>query len=143
MKFFVLSVFLLATLNLSAEEKPALPFTLKDIHGKEIEVKPGHTKSIIVLNFWASWCASCVSEIPELASLQKAYPHAVFYGINEAENTTKAMRFKERAGYPYTILLDEKEEVGQKYALESLPQTVVIDAAGKVIFRGARPPKKL
>ena len=140
-----LSMLFLASLSSSslAAEAPAPTFTLKDMAGKEVTIKPGKEKTVIVLNFWASWCTSCAGEVPELLALKKAHSHAVFYGINQGENATKATRFKERAGYPYPILLDEKEEVGAKYQIDSLPQTIVIDATGKIAFRGPRPPAKL
>ena len=66
---FVSTTFLLAaSLTLQAAEKPATPFTLKDLKGKEVSFVPGRAKSVVVLNFWASWCSSC-------AGAKRIMPH--------------------------------------------------------------------
>ncbi len=124
----------------------ARPFSLP-VHGKEESFKlEDHLgKKIILINFWASWCTSCIEELPLLHALQKKYEGAdvLFIGLNAGDNAKKIQKFIERYKFKYLILKDEDKSVSKLYGIESLPQTLVIDKDQKISFQGHRPPEKL
>lgn len=101
-------------------------------------------KKIIVLNFWASWCTSCIEELPELHALQQKYgKDAVFIGINAGERKKLIKKFLRKYDFQYTILEDKDKSIAARFHVDSLPQTIVIGKNRKVSFRGNRPPSQL
>lgn len=134
---------LLLMAALSFAEDAAQQFTLQDLNGKVYDLSQALGKNTIVLNFWASWCASCKEEIPQLKALMEAKgaDNAVFLGINAGENEKKAKRFVEKYEYPYLVLIDKDKSVSKKYSVMGLPSTIIISKDKKIIFRGPRPPK--
>jgi thiol-disulfide isomerase/thioredoxin len=106
--------------------------------------------SVVVLNSWASWCAPCIEETPELiaASLSTASSDVVFVGLNVKDDPTKARKFVEQLQIPYDSIMDPE---GALLATlpdvppGSLPSTLVIDRTGRVAVRiiGQVPPGEL
>ena len=103
--------------------------------------------SVVVLNSWASWCAPCIEETPELiaVSLSTASSDVVFVGLNVKDDPTKARKFVEQLQIPYDSIMDPE---GALLATlpdvppGSLPSTLVIDGTGRVAARiiGPVPP---
>lgn len=99
------------------------------------ELKTGGVK---LVNFWASWCAPCRAEHPQLETL--ARDGVTIYGINYKDEDTKALRFLEELGNPYTALMaDKKGRTGLDWGLYGVPETFVIDKDGVIIKRFAGP----
>ncbi|MDA5093883.1 DsbE family thiol:disulfide interchange protein [Aliiroseovarius sp. KMU-50] len=91
-----------------------------------------------LVNFWASWCAPCRVEHPQLETL--AREGVTIYGINYKDEDTKALRFLEELGNPYVSLMaDKKGRTGLDWGLYGVPETFVIDKDGVVIKRFAGP----
>lgn len=98
----------------------------------------------VVLNFWASWCTSCIGEIPELESLKKKYnENVLFYAINAGEKKSLIDRFLKKTGFSYTVLIDEDRKYSKLVGVDSLPITIVLDSELNIIYRGTRPPKEI
>ena len=89
----------------------------------------------MVVNFWATWCAPCVKEMPELDALQKKYPHIRFVGIgvDTAANMQKFVQ-KVQVSYPLWVLgpgaIDTLRKLGN--ASGGLPFTIVFNADGAI-----------
>ena len=118
-------------------------FSLPSLHGQVFSFPESAQKKLLVVNFFASWCTSCIEEIPLLESLKSANPNAVFIGINAGETQQKAERFLDKRNYPWNILLDQEKTVTKKFGVLSLPVTLVIAPNGKILYHGARPPESL
>ena len=91
----------------------------------------------LVLNFWATWCAPCVEEMPELTALQKELQskdiQILGIGIDSPANiSTFAARYK--IGYPLYVAGMEGSELSRQLGNQAggLPFTVLVDASGKV-----------
>ncbi len=103
--------------------------------------------SVVVLNSWASWCAPCIEETPELlaASSRTASSDVVFVGLNVKDDPAKARKFVEQLQIPYDSIMDPE---GALLATlpdvppGALPSTLVIDRNGLVAARiiGPVPP---
>lgn len=89
----------------------------------------------MVVNFWATWCAPCVREMPELDALQKKYPHVRFVGIgvDSAANMQKFVE-KVQVSYPLWVIgagaIDTLRKLGNPSG--GLPFTIVFNADGGI-----------
>jgi cytochrome c biogenesis protein CcmG, thiol:disulfide interchange protein DsbE len=109
------------------------PLALADLRGK-----------VVLLDFWATWCAPCLAEMPALRRLDEtAGPRGLaVVGINiEGAAARRAVDDVVReAGLRYPTVIDEGE-VRRRYGVEGLPHLVIIDRQGVVrrVFQGAAP----
>lgn len=110
--------------------KPAPEFTLVDTNGKAVHLSDFRGK-VVLLNFWATWCAPCRKEFPELV---KTYgdgaSDVVVVGINMQENRDQVRQFADEFGADFPILIDPKAEAAEAYRLLGLPSSYFIDQQG-------------
>jgi thiol-disulfide isomerase/thioredoxin len=122
-------------------------FTLPGLDGKQVRLSDFRGKTVII-NFWATWCTACVSELPELIALQKNHnDHLAILGVSldfvpdeenrEALSSPETIRRKvartvKSRGINYPVLLDERNAVGGRFNGGELPTTVVVDAEGRI-----------
>ena len=109
-------------------------FKLKQIDGESISLKKYRGKYVL-LNFWATWCHPCISEMPLFQKeYQKWLPgDLVFLAINAGENANTVRGFMQRYSYTFPVLLDENNEMAVKYHLKFFPTTILIDKNGTII----------
>jgi thiol-disulfide isomerase/thioredoxin len=130
-------------------------FTLPTIGGQSVRLSDFRGK-VVFINFWATWCTACVSELPELIALQKGHnDNLEILGVSldfvpDEDNPTapsspemirkKVAQTVALRGINYPVLLDEKNAVGGRFNGGELPTTVLIDAQGRIRrrFIGAR-----
>ena len=89
----------------------------------------------VLLNFWASWCPPCVTEMPDLDRLQAAFPVTQFtvVGLSTDRNAEAAAGFLRETPVSFPILLDERQRIMRDYGVRGLPTTFLIDAEGTVV----------
>ncbi|WIY23602.1 DsbE family thiol:disulfide interchange protein [Parasedimentitalea psychrophila] len=121
------------------EGQPAPPVVLTAFPGK-----PGFDDAILrdgtvkVVNYWASWCAPCRIEHPNLQALQDE--GLAIYGINYKDQQANAASFLDELGDPYTAIgRDEKGRMALDWGVYGVPETYVIDGEGTIILRHAGP----
>ncbi len=91
-----------------------------------------------LVNFWASWCAPCRAEHPQLETL--AEEGVVINGINYKDEPANARRFLEQLGDPFAKLMaDSDGRTGLEWGLYGVPETFIIAADGTVVKRFAGP----
>ncbi|MDP3919518.1 MAG: TlpA disulfide reductase family protein [Candidatus Omnitrophota bacterium] len=92
----------------------------------------------VLLVFWATWCPSCVAEIPVLNEWNKKYASQglKILGINIEEPRGKVLEFAEKYPMDYSILLDSDGQTAAVYGLVALPVTVMLATGGKIIYYG-------
>ena len=124
------------------EGMPAPAFSLKDLDGKEVSLA-SLKGSVVVLDFWATWCGPCMKGLPkvdEFAKWAKESGKAIkVYGVNTMEEsegpddlTKKIGEFWKKKGFSFPTLLDANGEANKAYGVQGIPFTVVIDPQGKV-----------
>lgn len=126
---------------------PFLAQSFKDLQGEDRALSTYIGKPLVV-NFWATWCAPCVKEMPDLQELHKRYPEVNFVGI-AVDSLDNVKEFLERVPVSYDILLagsgglKQMRSVGNKKG--GLPFTVVFGSNGRVSERilGQIDPEKL
>jgi len=86
-----------------------------------------------VINFWASTCVPCVTEMPMIESVYNDLGDEVnFVGVDVFEAASLGAEMIERTGVTYLQTRDETHEVLGKFAGTAMPHTVVLDAEGRV-----------
>ncbi len=87
-----------------------------------------------IVNFWASWCAPCRAEHPNLARL--AAEGLPIYGVNYKDKPEAALSFLAELGNPFAAVgADESGRMGIDWGLYGVPESFVIDGQGRVVLR--------
>lgn len=132
---FIIICFLLAFSGFAQEKIEQAPtITLKDLSGKTVNLSDFKGK-VVLLNFWAVWCAPCEAEIPELVEWQQEYEKdgLQIIGITyPPTNKVKVRNFARKMKINYPILYGSKRTKELFDSGENLPYSVVIDREGNV-----------
>lgn len=121
---------------------PAPNFTLKSLSGKNMKLSEMRG-NVVLINFWASWCAPCREEMPLLNALHSKYEPLGFtvLGVNVEEHEKNARGFLKNFPVDFPVLLDNQNTVSKLYDVIAMPTTVVVDRDGNMRFlhRGYKP----
>lgn len=119
----------------ASDWKPAPNFTLKVLGGKNLKLSE-MTGNVVLINFWASWCAPCIKEMPLLNAIYKKYKPLGFtiLGINIEENSDDARAFLVDRPVDFPILLDSQNQVSKLYKVIAMPTSVLIDRDGNLRY---------
>ena len=115
-------------------------FTFTTLDGDQKSIRDFKGK-VVVLNFWASWCAPCVKEFPHFLKLAKNYTNRiVFIGLSSDHDMASMNRFLSKMDYQnpqamslpnVLIALDEQGEITREiFQTYRLPETILIDEKG-------------
>ena len=110
-------------------------FTVYDREGNPVKLSDLRGKPVVV-NFWATWCGYCVSEMPEFQQVWEELGEDVhFMMVNQTDGITEtkeeAEAHLEEAGYTFPVYFDTELSASRAYSVRSLPVTYFIDAEGK------------
>jgi cytochrome c biogenesis protein CcmG/thiol:disulfide interchange protein DsbE len=116
----------------------APPLALPDLAGRRVDLASMRGR-VVAVNFWATWCAPCQEELPELAQVWSANRGRCFELLGVAEESALDDVQRLAAGIPYPILLDARAEALESWRVQAFPRTYLVDAEGKVrrVFQGA------
>jgi thiol-disulfide isomerase/thioredoxin len=137
-----------AQLQVQGEQAPELkvakwigrqPLTLADLRGQ-----------VVLLDFWATWCAPCIAAIPQMKELHekfkdkgvvvlgvtKYYGYAEGHPMNPVQESAFLETFKKDKALPYPFAVADDDVNAIKYAVSAIPTTVIIDRKGIVRFIG-------
>jgi peroxiredoxin/outer membrane lipoprotein-sorting protein len=112
--------------------KAALDFTLKDTEGELVHLADLRGK-IILLDFWATWCAPCREELPHIDNLYRKLKDkgVVVLGVND-ENSGTIRSFLRKHEFEVPTVVDSKRAVHRSYRVRAILTLVVIDRKGMV-----------
>ncbi len=112
---------------------PAEDFHLADLNGKEQSLSQYRGK-IVLVNFWATWCKPCTTEMPAMqASYDKLRDKGfVVLAINELEDDPKVREHITQYGHTFPVLMDRDNKVANQFGVFGLPVSVFIDRQGRV-----------
>ncbi len=111
-------------------DRPAPVFAVDDgLKSVDLSKLRGH---VVVLNFWATWCAPCIEEMPSLELLQQQMPQVKVVLIASDESFTEYQSYLERHPVHVLTVLDDKQTSNALYGSFRFPETYIIDKQGIV-----------
>ena len=123
------------------EEKFSAPdFTVYDYEGNAHKLSDYSGKPV-VLNFWASWCGPCKSEMPEFDDAYAKYGEDIHFLIvnltdGASETVESAKSYIDANGYTFPVYYDTDVDAAMKYGVSSIPATYFIDVEGYLAAYG-------
>ena len=117
-----------------SEGRTAPDFTLTTFSGAKISLDEQRGQ-VVVLNFWASWCAPCREEAPALERTWRRYQGkgVSFIGVNVSDLDKNALAFIERFSISYPNAPDRLGRVARAYRITGQPETFIIAAGGQLM----------
>jgi peroxiredoxin/outer membrane lipoprotein-sorting protein len=110
----------------------AADFQLKDLEGREVQLKELRG-SVVLLNFWATWCGPCRLEMPVIEKLHQQFDGKGLrvFGVND-EEIGSIREYVVEHEYTFPTLVDTDQQAMNLYRIRGIPTMVVIDREGKI-----------
>ena len=115
------------------------PFSLQSLDGELVSLED-YRGEVVMINFWATYCAPCIEELPSMQALLESFSDRPFtiLAVNMGEDPKAISSFMDRIGadFDFPLLLDPTMEVASDYRVSALPATLLVDTEGKHAFGG-------
>jgi len=89
--------------------------------------------SVVFINFWATWCASCIDEMPSLERMYRTLsvnPSFKVVSILYKDDLNRATRFMQQNGFTFPVYLNTDESAARMFGITGIPETFIIDKRG-------------
>lgn len=118
---------------LVGQESPDFRLSLLD--GETVSLKSLRGQ-IAVVNFWATWCPSCVDEMPDLQAVWEAYrgQGVTFLGVAYQDNETTVRSAIVQFGTTYPVGLDTGDRIAKQYGITGIPETFIVAPDGRIAY---------
>lgn len=123
--------------------EPAPEFTLTNLVGQPVALSD-YRGQVVLVNFWATWCPSCLSELPDYEQIYQQHGGSagdfVILGVNLQEGQTQVEDYATGLGLTFPVLLDEDGRVTtRQYQVTGMPGSFIIDRQGLIVYRHVGP----
>jgi len=135
----------------SLEGKPAPDFSLTTLDGKTVTLSE-QKGSVVLLDFWATWCGPCVAALPHVqkiaANKELAEKGLKVWAVNVREKNDTIQKFIDQNKYTFGVPIDASGDVLKSYFVSGIPTTIVVGKDGVIAktfvgFNGEEGAKKL
>lgn len=111
--------------------------TVYDREGKTVKLSDMKGKPVVI-NFWATWCGPCKSELPAFQQAYETYGDDICFMMvdmvsGRTETKEGAIEYVDGQGYTFPLYFDEDETAVFAYSISAVPATFVIDANGVLV----------
>lgn len=142
MKQATISLLLFLLFAISATAQKTVPsVNVKTLDGKTVNLKDyiANSGKTIIIDFWATWCSPCKKELDTVADFyddwKKNYNvELLAITIDNQRALPKVPGIVESKGWEFTIFAGNEEEMRNAFNFQTIPQTLVIDKSGKIVF---------
>ena len=128
---------LVASLALAsdASKGPAPNFALQSNGGAKVS-SAQYKGDVVMINFWATWCVPCRTEMPKLEALYQRYNKLGFklLAVNVENNPEGVKKWLAETPVSFPVLFDTKSEVSKLYKVETMPTTVIVAKDGTMRY---------
>jgi cytochrome c biogenesis protein CcmG, thiol:disulfide interchange protein DsbE len=116
--------------------RPAPDFSLTDLSGARLSLSQ-YRGQVVLLDFWATWCDPCKTEIPHFIEMQNRYGRQGFQviGISMDDEEKPVRDFQQQFKMNYPVAIGSAELATQYGGILGLPITFVIDRSGRIVSR--------
>ena len=116
--------------------REAPDFRLEGLDGPAVELSTLRGQ-VVVVNFWASWCAECRIEQPALDATWERFRDSgvVVVGVNFQDQSADARQYLAETGSSYPTVRDSDSTTSLAYGLRGVPETFLVDRSGRVVDR--------
>lgn len=134
-KIIIVGLMLLLTFSLLAEKK-FTEFRLENEKGQAFQLKDFTGKGLVVVDFWASYCAPCKKALPHMDELNTKNDdvEVVAINIDNPRLKRKAMAYIKSQKFNFATLYDSDAKVADKMRVTEIPYTFLLDNEGKILF---------
>ena len=128
-------------LDVNTGTGPLPPETFTDLRDPDVEVATSDWEGTpTVVNFWATWCAFCIEEMPALqAASERLGDRVRFVGIDRQDPREDALAFLDETGVTYDQVASPSGDYYTEVGARGMPTTLFVDADGVVQFRHTGP----
>ena len=126
--------------ELFPDSKSRVEVGLKDLSGADVNISDFRGK-IVFLNFWATWCPTCVVEMPSMEKLYQKFKDNDFamVSVSIQESAVDVKRFFLMNKLTFTALLDPNGKTVPGFGIRAIPTTLILDETGRIIGRVTGP----
>ena len=120
-------------------EKNGVPdFELPRVEGEgSVKLSTERLKSIVIVNFWASWCNPCVEEFPSMMKMiEELHGQVKIIAITSEESKSDIETFLKAFGLPkenFEVVWDKDKAVMQRFGVEQVPESFIVEKNGKLL----------
>lgn len=136
MMYRMILIFSLLMLLSALNSEQVQDFTLPDINNNNVNISDYLGDSIIVLDFWASWCAPCMRLLPELEKIHQEYDEVtvITVSIDNPRSVNRAKSLLRSQRYTFISLFDTNQDVMSRFQVTTVPHTYLIDLEGEIVY---------
>jgi peroxiredoxin len=121
-----------ALAELAALMSTEYDFALASLSGRNITLKQQRGR-VVVLTFWATWCAPCINEMPVFEKLYREHRNDAFELLAVSDEPAGIVQaFMKEHGYTFPVVLDPSHIVFDHYRIQGMPATRIIDKTGRL-----------